>query len=113
MSADHPCQRCGACCAHYRVSFYWGEADPGLPDSVPIELTEPVSPYRIAMRGTLSRPVRCIALEGTVGESVSCLIYPRRASPCREVEPFDDLGRPDEKCLKARATHGLPPLPGH
>ncbi|MEG6657786.1 YkgJ family cysteine cluster protein, partial [Pseudomonas aeruginosa] len=25
MSTDNPCLTCGACCAHFRVSFYWGE----------------------------------------------------------------------------------------
>ena len=24
----HPCLTCGACCAHFRVSFHWSEADP-------------------------------------------------------------------------------------
>ena len=25
----NPCVTCGACCAHFRVSFYWAEADDG------------------------------------------------------------------------------------
>jgi hypothetical protein len=25
--SDNPCVSCGACCAHFRVSFYWAEAD--------------------------------------------------------------------------------------
>ena len=26
----NPCIECGACCAYYRASFYWAEADEGL-----------------------------------------------------------------------------------
>ncbi|RBD00840.1 YkgJ family cysteine cluster protein, partial [Xanthomonas oryzae pv. oryzae] len=26
----HPCLTCGACCAYFRVSFHWSEADPAL-----------------------------------------------------------------------------------
>ncbi|MDX1269447.1 MAG: YkgJ family cysteine cluster protein, partial [Oceanisphaera sp.] len=25
MSSGNPCLTCGACCAFFRVSFYWGE----------------------------------------------------------------------------------------
>lgn len=93
----HPCQRCGACCAHYRVSFYWGEP-------VPAELTAAIGPHRAAMLGTLTAPVRCVALEGRVGDAVACAIYDRRASPCREVQPGDG------QCNKARLGHGLAAL---
>ena len=34
--------RCGACCATFRVSLHWSEADPALGGRVPVELTEPV-----------------------------------------------------------------------
>ncbi|WP_142908916.1 CxxCxxCC domain-containing protein, partial [Klebsiella pneumoniae] len=27
MSNLNPCMTCGACCAFFRVSFYWAEAD--------------------------------------------------------------------------------------
>lgn len=100
----NPCQRCGACCAHYRVSFYWSEADPAAGGHVLPELTEPLNPYRSAMRGTLRAPVRCIALTGEVGGAVACTIYDRRASTCRSVQAGD------EQCLKARAAYRLPCL---
>lgn len=106
----NPCLRCGACCAYFRVSFYWSEADPFLGGSVPLDLTEPLNPHRSAMRGTLHAPVRCVALDGTVGEQVGCTIYPMRSSPCRELEPWEADGQPSEKCTKARAAHGMPPL---
>lgn len=107
---SNPCQRCGACCAFFRVSFYWSEAEPALGGSVPPKLTEALNPQRVAMRGTLCSPARCAALQGDVGHSVACAIYAQRPSPCRELEPWDAAGRPDEKCTRARAAHGLPPL---
>jgi len=107
---SNPCLQCGACCAYFRVSFYWSEAEAFLGGTVPPELTEPLNPQRVAMRGTLHSPMRCVALEGEVGESVCCTIYPGRPSPCRELEPWDAGGRPDEKCSRARAAHQLPPL---
>lgn len=92
------CQTCGACCASFRVSFYWGE-------EVPAQLTIPITPHRAAMRGTDRKSVRCIALSGEVGRQVGCTIYPQRSSTCRE---FTE-GSPE--CAKARALHGLPALP--
>ena len=106
----NPCLRCGACCAYFRVSFYWAESVPFLDGRVPAELTEPLNPHRLAMKGTLSPPLRCVALDGTIGDCVSCTIYPDRPSPCSELEPWDAHGQPDEKCSRARAAHGLPPL---
>ena len=106
----NPCLQCGACCAFFRVSFYWSEAEPFLGGSVPAELTEPLNPQRLVMCGTRHSPARCIALEGEVGTSVRCGIYEKRSSPCRELEPWDEQGRPDEKCTKARLAHNLPPL---
>jgi Fe-S-cluster containining protein len=105
MHADFDCQRCGACCAHFRVSFYWAEADDAPGGTVPVALTRPVSPQLRCMAGTEARPVRCIALQGEVGRTVSCGIYPHRASTCRSVQPGD------AQCLKARAAHGLETAP--
>ena len=112
---SHPCLSCGACCAHFRVSFYWAEADPFLSGqagtgAVPAELTEPLTPTRLAMRGTSARLPRCTALDGTVGERVQCRIYGQRPSPCRELAPSWENGRHSPGCDTARAAHGLPPL---
>ncbi len=96
--AISPCQSCGACCAHYRVSFYWQEAaQRGLDESLLVQ----VSPWQVCFRGTEQKPVRCVNLEGEVGACVSCRIYEQRTTPCRSVE----VG--DEKCLQARAAYGL------
>jgi uncharacterized protein len=63
----NPCQTCGACCAGFRVSFYWGEVDDTPGGIVPSHLTEKISPHLSCMKGTSSKPVRCVALEGEVG----------------------------------------------
>lgn len=96
------CLTCGACCAFFRVSFYWSEA---MARGLPEELTEKVNDFIACMAGTGSVPARCVALDGTVGEKVSCSIYSRRPAPCHSVQAGD------EKCNRARERHGLPPLP--
>lgn len=95
------CQHCGACCAAFRVSFYWGEAaQRGLPDT----LLERVSAHLACMVGTNQPAPRCRALRGEVGQEVTCQVYDARPSPCHEVEPGSD------QCNKARAKYGLEPL---
>jgi Fe-S-cluster containining protein len=95
------CQSCGACCAKFRVSFYWGETDAHPGGTVPQRMVIPISPHLVAMRGTEHRPSRCAALEGEVGRQVGCSIYPLRSSTCREFE----AGTP--ACNAARAHYGL------
>ncbi|AXF84595.1 hypothetical protein DTO96_100304 [Ephemeroptericola cinctiostellae] len=99
------CIRCGACCASFRVSFYWAETDAHPSGCVPEALTEPVSPYFVAMKGTNQARLRCVALQGEIGQAAGCGIYALRSTTCRDFE----MG--DERCLAARALHGLPPLP--
>ena len=109
MSENNPCLNCGACCAYFRVSFFWGECSSagGL---VPDELVEQISPSRVAMLGTGCKPSRCIGLEGEVGKAVSCSLYEQRSTPCREFDAAWVNGQPNPSCDKARAAHGLPPL---
>ena len=101
MGQELDCQRCGACCAYFRVSFYWAEADDAPGGTVPVALTRQVTPQLRCMAGTERKPSRCVALSGTVGQRVGCTIYPQRSSSCQELQPGDD------KCLRARAAHGL------
>lgn len=95
------CQRCGACCAQYRVSFYWAEGDDAPGGHVPVALTQPLNAHLRCMAGTSSRAPRCIALQGEIGANVGCAIYDRRPTPCREVTPGD------AQCLRARTAHGV------
>ncbi|HTJ96792.1 MAG TPA: YkgJ family cysteine cluster protein [Rhodocyclaceae bacterium] len=110
MADLNPCQKCGACCAAYRVSFYAGETDEFPGGIVPNGLVEQINSVMACMRGTEQHPVRCVALRGTIGESVGCSIYEFRPSPCREFSPYSLLGQGDESCAEARRRHGLPPL---
>lgn len=106
----NPCISCGACCCNYRVSFYWGEADDAPGGTVPAALTVQVNPLYRAMQGTHPVATRCVALEGELGQTVGCRIYPLRPSPCREFGAWQADGQPDPRCTQARARHGLPPL---
>lgn len=99
-----PCLRCGACCAMFRVSFYWSESDAHPEGVVPHALTVPLGLHHAAMRGTERATPRCVALTGEIGRAVGCGIYAQRPTPCR------DFAVADERCNKARRAHGLPPL---
>ncbi|MEQ9891776.1 YkgJ family cysteine cluster protein [Pectobacterium aroidearum] len=107
--SDNTCMHCGACCAYFRVSFYWAEADDGG-GTVPSQFTEPVSPFLRCMAGTNSKIPRCQALQGTVGDTVSCSIYVNRPSPCREFMQSGENGLINDACNRAREKYGLPPL---
>lgn len=103
----HPCLTCGACCAHYRVSLHWLEAETlGTPD----ELTEAFGPNRLVMRGTWQPQPRCVALQGEVGRQAHCGIYAQRPSACREVIAAWEDGQPSPQCDRARQAHGMQPL---
>lgn len=92
------CLACGACCATFRVSFYWAEAVVfGLPD----DLVEQLTPWYACLAGTNAASPRCRALQGEVGSRVVCSAYGHRPSPCREVLPGDG------RCLLARERCGL------
>lgn len=106
----HPCLRCGACCAYYRASFYWAEADDATPGGVPVSLTAQLTPHLRVMRGTDQPKPRCIALQGEIGQQVYCSIHLQRASVCRDYPPSYEDGSPNPRCDQARAAHGLAAL---
>ena len=110
VTAINPCVECGACCATFRVSFYWAEADDAPGGTVPAELTARLNAHRRVMQGTDQPEPRCCALEGEIGHNVACRIYPQRASTCREFRVAWEDGEANEACNRARARHGLPPL---
>lgn len=111
MSEQSPCLNCGACCATFRVSFYWGETDASPEGVIPSALTEQVSPHYSCMQGTNQPSPRCVALMGSIGEGVRCSIYEKRSSTCREFGYHGEAGQASPACQRARALHGLPPLP--
>jgi Fe-S-cluster containining protein len=106
----NPCLDCGACCATFRCSFYWAEADDAPGGTVPVALTEQITPFRRARLGMSGAKPRCIALEGEIGVRVSCSIYPLRSSVCRAFPYSGQDGRANERCEQARTRWGLPPL---
>lgn len=108
----HPCQGCGACCAKWRVQFYWREAEKlDSPHPVPGGLFGEITDIYRAMKGTTAkhRP-RCTALAGRIGEEVGCRIYESRPSPCRAFAASFENGIKNPRCDEARAVHGLRPL---
>ena len=103
----HPCLSCGACCATFRVSLHWSEAEPALGGRVPVELTEPVRTHELAMRGTSQSRPRCVALDADIGRSSRCTIHARRPAACAAVAASWESGEASGQCDRARLEHGL------
>jgi Fe-S-cluster containining protein len=103
---NHPCQKCGACCAYFRVSFHWSEV---LIESsgVPEELTVKIAPHQSAMLGTNQKNPRCISLTGVIGQNNLCQIYLNRPQACRNFLPSFEDGDRNERCEAARRSKGL------
>lgn len=112
MSSLHPCQSCGACCASYRVSFYWREAE--KTDSahpVPPKYWLDANSQTRILKGTENKHhPKCIALKGRIGEFVGCEIYANRPTPCRNFQASYEDGKHNPRCDEARAKHGLKPI---
>lgn len=63
------------------------------------------------MKGTNQKHhVRCVELEGKVGQRVSCRNYSGRPTPCHEFAASYENGRKNPRCDEARAHYGLAPL---
>jgi Fe-S-cluster containining protein len=116
MSSNNPCVQCGACCAFFRVSFYWEETSPENSGVVPTEYTEPVDQFRQCMKGTNHPRPRCVALQGKIGEKVGCSIYQLRSSVCRDFGLHEEGGKIRAtsldlvRCNQARKAWHLPPI---
>lgn len=100
---DNPCAGCGACCFHFRVSFYHGELDTQPGGYVPAELTTQLTPFRACMKGTEAGHGRCIAQR----DDGFCSIYENRPSVCREFPVFMADGSMNPECLRLRALYGI------
>lgn len=107
---NNPCTSCGACCSHFRVSFYHGELSEMPLGFVPIHLTHKINNFLSCMKGTEKGNSACISLTGQVGKKVGCSIYQNRPTPCREFNVWDKEGNPNPKCQKLRQAIGLPVL---
>lgn len=71
---------------------------------MPSDYVEPLTAVYSCMQGTNQKQPRCIALDGVVGQQVSCTMYKQRSSSCKEVQAGD------AQCAKARQAHNLIPL---
>jgi Fe-S-cluster containining protein len=107
---SNPCLNCGACCSHYRVSFYCGEIDTQPMGFVPRDMVSKVTPFLACMKGTESGGGRCSALTGVIGESIGCSIYHARPTPCREYPVWMEDGSPNPSCQVLREKIGIAPL---
>ena len=103
----NPCAGCGACCRHFRVSFYHGELDTQPGGFVPADLTTPVTPFRVCMKGTEAGGAPCVALQA----DLRCGIYANRPSVCREFPAFMPDGAPNPECLRLKALLGIAQTP--
>jgi len=101
--ADNPCFGCGCCCRHFRVSFYQGEVDTQPGGIVPADLTVPVTPFRVAMKGTEHGHGRCVAQQ----DDGRCGIYEQRPSVCREFPVFMEDGSMNPECVRLRRLYGI------
>ena len=106
----NPCLSCGACCAFYRASFHWSEAEDHTAGGVPLKMTQKLNDFRLFMIGSGGAAPRCIALLGDIGRSVRCCIYERRPSVCRDFETSWQKNTPNPRCDKARLAWGMQPL---
>lgn len=98
-----PCAGCGACCRHYRVSFYHGELDSQPGGCVPAELAAQITPFRACMKGTESGGGRCVALQ----DDMRCGIYAQRPSVCREFAAIMPDGSLNPECVRLRELQGI------
>lgn len=108
----NPCVGCGACCAFFRVQFYWREANPGESEHVVPEhhFEELDSQFR-CMKGTNAKHhPKCVGLNGKIGKDAKCSIYLSRPTPCRRFEASYEYGVHQPRCDEARRAHGLKPL---
>jgi len=103
VTAINPCVECGACCATFRVSFYWAEADDAPGGTVPAALTGRLHAHLRVMQGTDRPEPRCCALQGEIGGKRQL----RDLSPAVQYLPGLQ-GRLGGR----RAKRGLQPRPG-
>ena len=105
----HPCVRCGACCAFFRVLFPAQELEVHN-FQVPKDFTEKIDAQTRIMMGTNQAKPRCVALAGRVGVEVGCSIYHQRPGCCRDFSPSFESGVRNPRCDTARFSKGLKAL---
>ena len=105
-----PCERCGACCAYFRVPVAKAEIENAPGGYVPLCDTDELKNGHCFMRGSSPQGGRCIALGGIIGKAVHCRIYDRRPMECRNFAGSWEQGQDNDLCNRARCAHSLSPL---
>lgn len=103
------CRTCGACCCNpdenrgegYRYYVFIDDARSKLLTRIDWRKRYVIEDERGAPHVRLDASGRCAALQGKLGRSVTCAIYPHRPSGCRSVEAGS------EECLRARRERGI------
>lgn len=98
------CQQCGACCSFGEQWIEVTQADyERLPHSLFVEpaIEEGDWPGELPPYTMRTRNDRCVALQGDIGRSCTCLIYERRPEICRRFE------RGSPECAYLLGHHGL------
>ena len=106
----NPCSTCGACCAYFKVSFLSCEVDDHEGGVIPVAFTEGINRTHSAMKGTRGFFKRCAALDGVIGQHVSCAIYQERPSTCRAFLATWENACCNTTCDRARSSYGLQPF---
>lgn len=97
---NYDCTRCGACCvsdfdAVDYVHISTEDAEPLYADDLEhlIYVERKFGAQQLSMKTAYDSRgnCRCIALDGKVGEEVSCSIYDIRPSVCRKFQPGTDV----------------------
>jgi Fe-S-cluster containining protein len=92
----YDCVKCGACCVkHFNIPVLANEVNLIDERLKKYLIVSPVQPGGYSLR-QVGESRKCIALEGTLGESVNCSVYEFRPPVCRRFQPGSDL------CKKAR-----------
>jgi len=92
------CQKCGACCSN-PLDPKWIEVTEEDAKHISDDLLQPGDMHKYAMKQNPNG--RCVALEGEIGQSCGCTIYPNRPAICRAVQPHDNI------CNDLRQIHKI------
>ncbi len=103
------CEKCGACCAFFPVTFPEMELDL-VNGAVLTAMSQPNGNLRRVMRGTNSSSPRCAALDGEIGKKVCCAIYAGRPSTCRNFKRSWENDTGNTLCDRARTVYGMQPF---
>lgn len=105
-----PCERCGACCAFFPVTFPLTDMEEAKNPAILQRFSLTSGALLRIMRGTELKPPRCIALQGEIGMRVRCSIYEQRPSSCRNFIRSWEEDTGNALCDRARCVFGLEPF---